>query len=235
MPVTVPSSAVPGRIRLRVDVLKGQDRLASNLAERVTTDGGVYEARASALTGSLLIRFDPARVNTQRIASLVRRHARALTSGHHRDLADHGVAWHALPATEVARRLTISTQHGLSAAEAAKRLDTVGAHRLPVTQPKTTLEIVAGHVNSLPVLLLGGLRKETVHGQDHEAEGEANRSSPFGPPESDTAGVGWPWGRVEAGRADHEHRDRRGRRDGRGEEHDLDRGDGSARRGSGPG
>jgi Ca2+-transporting ATPase len=156
MPVTVLSSTVPGRVRLRVDVLRGQERLAGNLAERMTTEAAVHDARANALTGSLLVHFDPERLDTQRIAGLVRRHARALQNGHHAHRPAVEAAWHTLAADEVARRLTSSPQHGLSSGEAAGRLDTVGGNRLPVPQPKTTLDIVAGHVSSLPVLLLAG-------------------------------------------------------------------------------
>jgi P-type Ca2+ transporter type 2C len=154
--VTVLSSAVPGRVRFRVAALKGRERLASNLAERMASDAAIRDARASAVTGSLLVLFDPARLDTGRIADLVRRHAQALGNGHHRHDPAIETAWHALSAADVARRLTTSSEHGLSTGEAGTRLDTVGGNRLPVPQPKTPLDILAGHVSSLPVLLLGG-------------------------------------------------------------------------------
>jgi Ca2+-transporting ATPase len=150
------SSAVPGRVRLQVRSLKGQARLAASLAERVATDAAVRDARANAVTGSVLVRFDPARLNTRGVSDLVLRHVRALANGHngHHPVAE--MAWHALSGAEVARRLTTSPERGLTTAEAGGRLDAVGGNRLPVPEPKTTIEILAAHVSSLPVLLLGG-------------------------------------------------------------------------------
>ena len=152
--VTVVSNAVPGRLRLRVPSLAGQHALAA-LAERLATDSAVRDVRANGVTGSLLVRFDPAHLDTRQITTLVRRHHRALGNGHNGHHPGE-YAWHLLPATDVAARLRTSMTRGLTSAEAAERLDTLGSNRLPVPQPKTPLEIVAGHVGSLPVLLLGG-------------------------------------------------------------------------------
>jgi len=153
--VTVLSGAVPGRVRLRLPNLKGRQDLASSLAERLATDTAVHDVRANALTGSLLVRFDPTRLDGRRLTALVRRHTRELGNGHNGHHATEA-AWHTLAAADVARRLGTSPERGLSSAEAVGRLDRVGGNRLPVPQPKTPLEIVAGHVSSLPVLLLGG-------------------------------------------------------------------------------
>jgi Ca2+-transporting ATPase len=153
--VTVLSSTVPGRVRLRVAGLKGQRLLASSLAERMACDIAVRDVRASAITGSLLVLYDPARLDAPGLTALVRRHSRELSNGHN----GHHPAetpWHALSAAEVARRLGTSPRRGLSSADALERLDSVGSNRLPVPAPKTALEIVAGHVSSLPVMLLGG-------------------------------------------------------------------------------
>jgi len=156
--VTVLSSAVPGRVRFRVTALKGQERLASSLAERVGADVAIRTAQASAITGSVLVRFDPVRLDTRTVTDLVLRQVRALTNGHHRSNGHHPateMAWHTLSGADVVHRLTTSPQRGLSTAEAGGRLDAVGGNRLPVPEPKTTLDIIAGHVSSLPVLLLG--------------------------------------------------------------------------------
>ena len=153
------SSAVPGRVRYHVNALKGQERLASSLAERVATEAAVRDARANPVTGSVLVRFDPARLDTRRVTDLVLRQVRALSNGHHGHHNGHRemgeAAWHTLSGAEVVRRLTTSPQRGLSTAEAGGRLDAVGGNRLPVPQPKTTVDMIAGHVSSLPVLLLG--------------------------------------------------------------------------------
>lgn len=153
--VTVVSSTVPGRVRLRVRSLQGRHRLASTLAERVATDTAVREVRANAVTGTLLVRFDPAHLDTQGLTDLVRRHSRALGNGHNGHHPEE-TAWHTLSGPDVVRRLATSAERGLSSADAGGRLDTVGGNRLPVPQPKTPLDIIAGHVSSLPVVLLGG-------------------------------------------------------------------------------
>jgi Ca2+-transporting ATPase len=153
--VTVVSSAVPGRVRLQVPNLKGRHAQVATLAERLAADTAIRDVRANAVTGSLLVHFDPARLDARRLTTLVRRHSRALSNGSN---GHHAVEtpWHALSPAEVVRGLDTSIERGLSSAAASERLDTVGANRLPVPQPKTPLEILAGHVSSLPVLLLGG-------------------------------------------------------------------------------
>ncbi len=150
------SGTVPGRVRLRVASLQGQHHLASSLVERMATDTAVRGVQANAITGSLLVRFDPARLDTRRLTALVRRHSRELGNGHNGHHPEAETAWHTLPPGDVVRRLATSPHQGLSSAEAITRLDTLGGNRLPVPQPKTSLEILAGHVSSLPVLLLGG-------------------------------------------------------------------------------
>jgi len=154
------SVAVPGRARLRVDAVRGKPALAARLADRIAADTGIREVRANPVTGSMLVSFDPTRVDTRALMAAVRRHARALGDGRngngrngHRPVSH---AWHLLPASEVLARLSTSGPLGLSSADAEQRLATVGANRLPTPEPKSPLTILAGHLTSLPVLLLGG-------------------------------------------------------------------------------
>ncbi|HEY6593521.1 MAG TPA: HAD-IC family P-type ATPase, partial [Asanoa sp.] len=153
--VTAVSHAVPGRARLRVPGVRGKPLLASRLADRLSSDGGVYQVRASAVTGSLLVSFDPARLDVRALMLAVRRHSRLVderTNGH-RASTD---VWHQLPASEVMNRLSTPGSRGLSTQEAESRLAIVGANRLPTPEPKSSLAILSGHLTSLPVLLLGG-------------------------------------------------------------------------------
>jgi Ca2+-transporting ATPase len=124
------------------------------VAERLAADTGVRDVRANAVTGSLLVRFDPTHLDPRRLTEMVRRHSRALGNGHN---GHHPAetAWHTHSATEVIRSLATSAERGLSSAEAGGRLDMVGSNVLPVPQPKTPLDIIAGHVSSMPALLLG--------------------------------------------------------------------------------
>jgi len=154
--ITVLSSRVPGRVRLRVGSLQGRHRLASSLAERVATDTAVRQVRANAVTGTLLVHFDPAHLDADGLTDLVRRHSRALGNGHNGNSHSEEPVWHTLSAADVVKRLATSPERGLSSASANGRLDRIGGNRLPVPQPKTPLDIVTGHVSSLPVVLLGG-------------------------------------------------------------------------------
>jgi len=149
------SHAVPGRARLRVPGVRGKPLLATRLADRLSSDGGVHGVRASSVTGSLLVSFDPACLDVRALMASVRRHARAVderTNGHRASTE----AWHQLPASTVMTRLSTPGSRGLSAHEAETRLAQVGANRLPTPEPKSSTEILAGHLTSLPVLLLGG-------------------------------------------------------------------------------
>jgi Ca2+-transporting ATPase len=149
------SLAVPGRARLRVARLRGRRLLASMLEDRIAGDDGVRDVRANAVTGSVLVLFDPGRLDTRRLIAAVRRYARDAGNGHHGD-RDIAARWHTLTAADVVERLSTSPQSGLSTEEATARLATLGANRLPMPQPKSGLAMIAGHLTSLPVLLLGG-------------------------------------------------------------------------------
>jgi Ca2+-transporting ATPase len=152
--VVVLSRAVPGRARLRVPAVRGKPVLAARLADRLGADSGVLEVRASPVTGSMLVFFDPTRLDARALMRAVRRHVRvdAGTNGHQAGVGQ----WHRLPTPEILKRLATPGALGLSKQEAESRLATVGANRVPMPTPKASLAIVAGHLTSLPVLLLGG-------------------------------------------------------------------------------
>jgi len=153
--VVAVSVAVPGRARLRVSAVRGQPVLAARLADRISGDTGVREVRANHLTGSVLVSFDPARVDARAVMAAVRRHARGV-NGHGNGHRTATEGWHLLPTGAVLERLASPGPAGLSSEEAERRLATVGANRLPMPEPKSPLAILSGHLTSLPVLLLGG-------------------------------------------------------------------------------
>jgi hypothetical protein len=62
-------SAVPGRARLRVQGLRDDAARAAEVAATVRALDGVTAAEASPLTGTLLVRFDPGRVDVATIAA----------------------------------------------------------------------------------------------------------------------------------------------------------------------
>jgi Ca2+-transporting ATPase len=153
--ITVVSTAVPGRVRLRVADLRGQDALASRFVDRMAGDLGVHDVRANPVTGSVLVRFDPEHLDARALMGTVRRYLGDLRDGHGH-VRDNGASWHTLTAADVMERLSTSPERGLSSEDAHRRLMALGANRLPEPQPKSPVEIITGHLTSLPVLLLGG-------------------------------------------------------------------------------
>ncbi len=170
------STAVPGRARLRVVALRRRPHLRDHLEAVLARHGAVQAVYASTLTGSLLIRFDPARMPLRALIREVSRAAEAApprpartAAGPDRPsraglalvppaLGASGAAldWHALDMHEVERRLDTRVDVGLGAQQVAHRLVIHGANRLPAPRPRSAPEIVARHLLSLPVLLLGG-------------------------------------------------------------------------------
>ena len=53
-------TVVPGRARLRIGGLRGAPELAALLERGLTGFGGVHEVSASALTGNITLRYEPA-------------------------------------------------------------------------------------------------------------------------------------------------------------------------------
>lgn len=155
-PVVVLSVVVSGRVRLRVTALRGRPALVAHLADRVSAEAGIRDARANPVTGSLVVLFDSTRVDAKAVVALVRRHLRRLGRGDDNDHHTTTDDWHVLPIAEVLKRLATSAPTGLTNEDAARRLAAVGANRLPMPLPKSPLAILGGHVASLPVLLLGG-------------------------------------------------------------------------------
>jgi Ca2+-transporting ATPase len=158
---------VPGRARLRVAGLRGRPLGAYHLEDRLNGHAAIRKARASPLTGNLLVLFDAERLGVDDLIREVVRHwnqASRVAGGNGErdspaiDLApstEHP-AWHSLTREPIVARVGTSPDRGLSVAEAAERLSRVGPNRLPVSAPRSTLAILVDQVASLPVLLLAG-------------------------------------------------------------------------------
>lgn len=56
--------AIPGRIRFRMEKLKGNPALAAETAELISTLEGVEQVKTNAHTGSILINYDPSRIKS---------------------------------------------------------------------------------------------------------------------------------------------------------------------------
>lgn len=67
--------AIPGRVRLRCSWLRDDRHGAHALATRVADRDGVIEVRARPYTSSLLVVFDPERLDEGQVVEAVRQHA----------------------------------------------------------------------------------------------------------------------------------------------------------------
>jgi magnesium-transporting ATPase (P-type) len=66
--VFVAHDRVPGRARLRAPALKSRGAFGPLLEKQLLSRPGVHEVQVNAITGSVLVRFDPQRVSTQQLA-----------------------------------------------------------------------------------------------------------------------------------------------------------------------
>jgi P-type Ca2+ transporter type 2C len=146
---------VRGRARLHVAGLRGKPGLATRLEARIAIAAGIRRARASAVTGNVLVLFDAATLDLRSLIAAVARHAGDVQNGGLRAAPRADTTWHTLTAEAVAARLRTDPSAGLGADDAARRLGDAGENHLPTQAPKSSLEILAGHLTSLPVLLLG--------------------------------------------------------------------------------
>ena len=164
--VVAVSCAVPGRVRVRVPVLRGAPALAYALQGRLAGHAAVRHVTTSPVTGSVLVRFDARRLDVRRLLAVVGREAAAARAGRngHDALTDTTPAWHTLDAKNVVDRLATSAETGLAAPEAERRRLAHGGNVLPVHRPKSGVAIVRDHLTSLPVMLLGGAAALSVLG-----------------------------------------------------------------------
>ena len=171
-------SAVPGRVRYKVDPLYRSAPLKQIIERELAARVGIVSVSANVLTGTVLILFDRGRdLNALGVLlEVVVRHAtggppvpHAAPAGNpeapaswrerlHTLLATTAAPesrpWHQIGADEVLTALG-SRRTGLTAALARKRLKQFGYNLLPEAAPRSALSMFIGQFNSLPVALLG--------------------------------------------------------------------------------
>jgi P-type Ca2+ transporter type 2C len=140
---------------LHVAGIRRQPFYAARLAARIAAAPGVRHAHASPTTGNVLVLFDVRTVDLRSLIAAIGRHAAEARNGHAPAPRRIDSDWHTLSATAVVKRLGADIETGLASEDAVRRLATLGENSLPTPAPKSSLEIIAGHVTSLPVLLLG--------------------------------------------------------------------------------
>ncbi len=157
--------AVPGRVRFRHRGLIGREDLALSVTEALRRCGGVESVGASAITGSVLVKFDVA-VTAVSISHVIDATVSGLDlpGGLRRRSLSAAAApqdaaavqdWHAMTSQDVAEQLGAPIDGGLSPEEAARRLALWGPNDLPHTEPRSAAAIFAEQLFSLPVFLLG--------------------------------------------------------------------------------
>ncbi len=171
-------SAVPGRVRYKVDPLYRSAHLKQIIERELAARAGIVSVSANVLTGTVLILFDRGRdLNALGVLlEVVVRHAtggppvpdaapagsaEAHASWRERmrtllatTAAPESRPWHQIGADEALAAVG-SSRTGLTAALAQKRLKQFGYNLLPEAAPRSALSMFIGQFNSLPVALLG--------------------------------------------------------------------------------
>jgi Ca2+-transporting ATPase len=161
-------TTVPGRARFEVPGLYHDDPLARRLEAWLRRRPGVASASANALTGKILVLFDPdldlervGRWIEEALASVGGRRSRGRRKGGDAEPdvpivpEDDGPNWHRLPVARATSLLESSAATGLRQSVAAERLERFGPNRLPGVAGRSGLEILTEQFNNLPVALLG--------------------------------------------------------------------------------
>jgi Ca2+-transporting ATPase len=158
---------------VHVPTLRRQPALALQLREQLGSDDGIRHVAASAVTGNVLVLFDPSRIDLGEVRRRLEREADryrptrglgASNDGAFRRPPPtlEGPAWHTRQVAEVVRALNENPARGLSAEDAADRLAVSGPNRLPTPQPKSALEVLWSQVATLPVALLAGAAAASI-------------------------------------------------------------------------
>jgi Ca2+-transporting ATPase len=161
---------VPGRLRLAVPEIRGRPGKAAALAAVLRTRPGIHHVEARSVTGSLILKTDPAMPVNQLRATVARALAGDLNAaatgtqapegkrsrGKDRTARDGETAWHAVDREELLSRLGASATTGLGAEDAARRLRRHGPNLMPHEAGETQLQMLLKQFEGLPVAMLAG-------------------------------------------------------------------------------
>jgi Ca2+-transporting ATPase len=146
---------LPGRARIEVPGLRGDERLAARLEVGLLAARGVRAVSASIASGRVLVGFDPRAASARAVkVEIERLLERPPAAGVRADRAERR-RWHALSLDAVLESLQ-SSREGLTAAEARRRLGVAGENRVVGVPVPSTLELLLAQIETRPVLLLVG-------------------------------------------------------------------------------
>jgi Ca2+-transporting ATPase len=149
-------SAVSGRLRFHVGGLKGSAALQHLLDCGLARVPGVSSVTASALTGNVLVHYDPAYSPDEIISYSARLLRGEIAPPEEEDAADAHPPWHRLESDRVAAELGTSAHSGLTDAARRDRLASHGPNLLPALPTRSGVSIFASQFEGLPVALLAG-------------------------------------------------------------------------------
>ena len=185
MSLTVTHAAVPGRLRLRCNLLKGGHPLSQKLTEYLRSSLRNCDVNSNPVTGSLLIRFEKSYPHAEitdlvasniaaaltaseatvtrnaspqaEIASLSKEAARPAHKKHQitPDPSPPPLTWHDKSLSEVQTLLGLQDLNGLSGSEALERLAKFGSNGLPEHKPESSAGLILQQFDNLPVKMLG--------------------------------------------------------------------------------
>ncbi len=168
---------VAGRLRVRSLRLARHPRACDDVVRRLLDTPGINGVRASPLTGSLLVAFDPSKLHHEilreamaAIASTNRVRHPAAAEGQkaprvRKPLAPlphafappaDATAWHTVSAAAVLERVGGDAADGLTPVEASDRLKTTGPNKLAERKGANPAVVFLQQFNSLPLFLLLG-------------------------------------------------------------------------------
>lgn len=162
-PVRIAHAAVPGRLRLQITSLRDESEEAVRLEQRIQALSGVETAEYRQPSGSLVVRYDPAR---QTVRTLVDTVSAMLDGAGSPRESPEGVApdrrppceryrWFAAADTEqTLAELGVKTRDGLSEEEARRRAEALGSRALEPASRRPAADILREQFVTVPTGLL---------------------------------------------------------------------------------
>ena len=159
---------VPGRLRLAVPEIRDRPKKAAALAAVLCACPGIHRADARSVTGSVILKTDPAIPVNQLRATVARALSEKLNAaaarqpppeakrsrGGSQAPGEREAAWHAVDKEQLLSSLGTSPATGLSPEEAERRLRRHGPNLMPHEAGETQLQMLLKQFEGLPVAML---------------------------------------------------------------------------------
>lgn len=161
MPISIVPlhTAVAGRVRLKIEGMRGAPAIATLLERGFTGMSGIRDVSASALTGNILIHYE----DSISIDQLVERISGLLLGEITPAVDDPAeLPWHTIETGAIASELDTSCSDGLSSVRVAERLAQGLGNSVPLLHQRSELSIFLDQFQSMPVALLAGVAVVSV-------------------------------------------------------------------------